>query len=149
MIIKVCSGKKAVLLNILLLLPAAVSTPIFNGIGIRGLAMWATIATHEQAKRIVGEHYKNEKTFNAPFGVRTLSKMEKMYNVRASGNQSLWTGPIWGVSNYMVFKGLVNYGFDKEAKKLAQKTVLLFGKDFERFGALHEYFFSRKRRTGF
>lgn len=104
------------------------------------LAMWSGIATPEQAKRIVQEHFKNEKTFNAAYGVRTLSKLEKMYNVRASGNPSLWTGPIWGVSNYMVFRGLVDYGFEAEARELARKTILLFGRDFERFGALHEYY---------
>ena len=104
------------------------------------MALWAGIATPEQARRIVQEHYRNEKTFNAPFGVRTLSKMEKMYNVRASGNPSLWTGPIWGVSNYMVFRGLVQYGFEAEARELAEKTIRLFARDLERFGALHEYY---------
>jgi putative isomerase len=104
------------------------------------LPMWAGIATPEQAKRMVEEHYRNEKTFNAPYGVRTLSKLEKMYNLRASGNPSLWTGPIWGISNYLVFRGLVDYGFEKDARELADKTILLFGRDFERFGALHEYY---------
>jgi putative isomerase len=104
------------------------------------LALWSGVATPEQARRVVAEHYKNEKTFNAPYGVRTLSKLEKMYNVRASGNPSLWTGPIWGVSNYMVFRGLVDYGFDAEARELAEKTIRLFARDFERFGALHEYY---------
>ena len=104
------------------------------------MALWAGVATPEQANRIVNEHFKNEKTFNAPYGVRTLSKMEKMYNVRASGNPSLWTGPIWGVSNYMVFRGLVDYGFEDEARELAEKTIRLFARDFERFGALHEYY---------
>ena len=104
------------------------------------LAMWADIATPEQAKRMVEAHYKNEKTFNAPYGVRTLSKMEKMYNLKASGNPSSWLGPIWGISNYMTWRGLVKYGFDAEAKELAEKTICLFGKDFERFGTLHEYY---------
>ena len=104
------------------------------------LPMWAFIATSEQAKRIVEEHYKNLKTFDAPFGVRTLSKMEKMYNLRASGNPSNWQGPIWGISNYLVWKGLVKYGFDKEAKELAAKTVVLFGRDLEKSGTLHEYY---------
>jgi hypothetical protein len=104
------------------------------------LALWSGVATPEQARRVVAEHYKNEKTFNAPYGVRTLSKLEKMYNVRASGNPSLWTGPIWGVSNYMVFRGLADYGFDAEARELAEKTIRLFARDFERFGALHEYY---------
>lgn len=104
------------------------------------MALWAGLATPTQAKRVVEEHYRNEKTFNALFGVRTLSKMEKMYNVKASGNPSSWLGPIWGISNYMTFRGLVNYGFVDDARELAEKTIILFGRDFERFGALHEYY---------
>lgn len=103
------------------------------------LAMWAEIATPEQARRMV-ERYRDPRTFNAPYGVRTLSKLEKMYNVRASGNPSLWTGPVWGVSNYLVFRGLVKYGHDAEARELADKTIRLFSRDLERFGALHEYY---------
>ena len=104
------------------------------------LAMWAEIATPEQAQRMVEEHLKNDKTFNAKYGVRTLSKMEKMYDVRATGNPSSWLGPIWGVSNYMVWRGLVKYDFDEEANVLADKTIKLFGRDYDRFGALHEYY---------
>jgi putative isomerase len=104
------------------------------------LALWAEIATKEQAKRIVEEHYRNKSTFCAPYGVRSLSKMEKMYNLRASGNPSSWLGPIWGISNYMTFRGLVKYGFVDDARDLAEKTILMFGKDLERSGALHEYY---------
>jgi len=104
------------------------------------LAMWADIATKDQAERMVAEHYRNDKTFNSPAGVRTLSKMEKMYNVRASGGPSSWLGPIWGVSNYLTFRGLVRYGYEADAKEMAEKTITLFGKDIERFGAMHEYY---------
>ena len=104
------------------------------------LAMWAGIATPEQAKRMVREHYSDTRTFNAPFGVRTLSRMEKMYNLRASGNPSSWLGPVWGISNYLVFRGLVRYGFADEARELAGKTIALFGSDLEKCGALHEYY---------
>lgn len=104
------------------------------------LAMWAGIATPSQAKRIVEEHYRNTRTFNAPYGVRTLSKLEKMYSIRASGNPSCWLGPVWGVSNYLTFRGLVRYGFDEDAHQLAERTIRLFGRDIERFGALHEYY---------
>ena len=104
------------------------------------LALWAGIATPEQAARVVKEHYANSGTFGTPFGVRTLSKQEKMYNVRASGNPSSWLGPIWGVSNYLTFRGFVQHGFHDEARDLAEKTIRLFAKDLERFGALHEYY---------
>lgn len=103
------------------------------------LPLWAGMATTEQA-RLVEAHYRNPETFGAPFGVRTLSKMEPMYNLRASGNPSSWLGPVWGISNYMTFRGFVRYGLNEAAADLAEKTVRLFGRDLERFGAMHEYY---------
>lgn len=104
------------------------------------MAMWAGIATKEQAERMVAENYKNEKTFNSPYGVRTLSKLEKMYRIIKSDNPSCWLGPIWGISNYMTFVGLCNYGFNAEARELAGKTVRLLGEDLKRCGEFHEYY---------
>ena len=104
------------------------------------LAMWAGIATKEQAERMVKEHYLDEKTFYAPYGVRSLSKMEKMYTVKASGNPSCWLGPIWGIVNYVVFEGLKDYGYINEAKELCRKTITLFGRDIIDNGAMHEYY---------
>lgn len=104
------------------------------------LAMWAGIATPEQAAQIVSRQYHDTLSFNAPAGIRTLSPQEKMYDLRASGNPSSWQGPIWINANYLVFRGLVNYGYSDEAKELAEKTILLLGRDYERFGALHEYY---------
>ena len=104
------------------------------------MAMWANIATAEQAERMVRENYLNEKTFYAPYGVRSLSKAEKMYRVIKSGNPSCWTGPIWGIASYMTFVGLLNYGYEKEAQELAEKTIILFGQDIEKYGKMHEYY---------
>jgi putative isomerase len=104
------------------------------------MAMWAGIATPEQARRMVEEHLKNGRTLGASYGVRTLSKMEKMYGLYASNNPSNWDGPIWGISNYMVFRGLVRYGFKEEADAMVNKTVALFGDDYVKNDALHEYY---------
>ena len=104
------------------------------------LTMWSGVATKEQAKRMVEEHFRNEKSFCAPYGVRTLSKQEKMYAIIKSGNPSCWLGPVWGISNYMVFEGLVRYGYVEEAKELCEKTIELFGKDILTSGEMHEYY---------
>ncbi len=104
------------------------------------MALWSGIATPEQAQRMVKENLLDEKAFWAPYGVRTLSKYEKMYTIKKSGNPSCWLGPIWGISNYMVFDGLVKYGFIREARELAEKTVTLFGKDVAQCGQMHEYY---------
>ncbi len=104
------------------------------------MTLWAGIATEEQARRMVKENLLDERTFCGTYGVRTLSKLEKMYNLRATNNPSNWQGPLWGISNYMVFRGLADYGLDKEARMMAEKTVALFGEDLKKNGALHEYY---------
>lgn len=104
------------------------------------MAMWAGIAKPEQARLMVDRHFRDTTSYNAPAGIRSLSPLEKMYDTRASGNPSSWQGPVWINVNYLVFRGLINYGYKEEARELAEKTILLLGRDFERFGALHEYY---------
>lgn len=104
------------------------------------LAMWAGIATKEQAERMVKENYLNPNVFYCDYGIRTLSKCEKMYLIKQSGNPSCWLGPIWGISNYLTFKALLKYGYNDLAKEIAKKTVTLFGKDIEECGEFHEYY---------
>lgn len=104
------------------------------------MTLWAGIATDEQAQRMVQENLLDERTFWAPYGVRTLSKLEAMYSMEATHNPSNWNGPIWGVSNYMVFRGLADYGMIREARELAERTVRLYGRDLEENGSLHEYY---------
>lgn len=103
------------------------------------LPLWAGIASPAQAERLAA-HARDERSFRAPWGIRTLSRQERMYNLRSSGNPSSWLGPIWGISNYLVFRGLVRYGFSDQARALGRDTVRLFARDLERFGALHEYY---------
>lgn len=103
------------------------------------LPMWAGFASQEQAERMV-HRIRDRRTFAANYGVRTLSRLEKMYDLQASNNPSNWLGPIWGVSNYLVFRGLLRYGFEDDARDLAEKTVLLFGRDLETNGCLHEFY---------
>ena len=103
------------------------------------LPLWAGFASQEQADRMV-ERYRDQRTFSARYGVRTLSRLEKMYDLRATNNPSNWLGPIWGISNYLVFRGLLKYGFENDARELAQTTIELFGRDLESSGGLHEYY---------
>ncbi|WP_199613680.1 MGH1-like glycoside hydrolase domain-containing protein [Paenibacillus alkalitolerans] len=104
------------------------------------IPMYSCIASPEQAAFLVRDHIMDSNTFRSPFGVRTLARDEKMYDVRATNNPSNWLGPIWIVSNYVVFRGLMNYGYAAEAEELCGKTVELLGKDLERTGTLHEYY---------
>lgn len=104
------------------------------------MAMWAGIATPERAERMVRENLLKPELFCGQYGVRTLAKTEKMYCIVKSGNPSCWLGPVWVISNYMCWRGLIDYGFIEEAKIVAEKTIKLLGKDLEDCGEFHEYY---------
>jgi putative isomerase len=104
------------------------------------LAMWSGVATPDQAEQMVEKNFEDTNTFAAPYGIRSLSKLEKMYDVRATSNPSNWLGPIWVNANYMVFRGLIKYGYNDQARQLAEKTIKLIGTDYEKHGILHEYY---------
>lgn len=104
------------------------------------LAMWSGIAGKERAERMVYENMCVDRLFNGRYGIRTLAKTEPMYRIAASHNPSCWLGPVWGVSNYMCFKGLVDYGFSGEAGELAEKTISLLGKSIADCGEMYEYY---------
>jgi glycogen debranching enzyme len=103
------------------------------------LPLFAGIATKEQAKELV-EHIFDEETFSSPYGIATLAKDEKMFDLSVTNNPSNWLGPIWLVANYAVFKGLLDYGYIKEAEEICNRSLLLLGKDLEKTGSIHEYY---------
>lgn len=103
------------------------------------LPMWEGFATKEQAEELV-KHYKDEATFHSPYGVATLAKDEKMFDLSVTNNPSNWLGPIWLVANYVVFRALLNYGYREEAVELCKNTLTLLGQDIEKTGVLHEYY---------
>jgi putative isomerase len=104
------------------------------------LPMWCGVATQEQAKDLVRLHYLNEGSFHAAAGVRSLSREESMYSLEFSSNPSNWLGPVWIIVNYLVWAGLKRYGFEAEAKDLADKTLRLLADDLAKNGSLNEYY---------
>lgn len=117
------------------------SIPMRIGVWTGLLTMYYGIATKAQAERMIKEHLLNEDEFNAPYGVRSLSKAEtRMYAIKNTGNPSCWIGPIWINVNYFVCEGLLAYGYNDEAISIAEKTITLLGKDIEQCGEFHEYY---------
>lgn len=104
------------------------------------MCLWAEIAPPERAERMINENLLNEKTFYANYGIRSVSKCEKMYRVVASSNPSCWTGPIWIITNYLCFRGLIKYGYENIAEEIVKRTIVLLGKDIEQYGEMHEYY---------
>jgi glycogen debranching enzyme len=98
------------------------------------LPMWAGIATKEQAARLV-QQLTNPESFWRRYGVPTLAADDPYYN----GNVTKccqWNGAVWLLWDYMVFRGLLNYGYRKEAEELVRRVmdgVIFQLKDNHRF----------------
>ena len=101
--------------------------------------MWAGFATEEQAAELV-KHFEDESTFSSPWGITTLAKDEKMFDLSVTNNPSNWLGPVWLVANYIVFRGLLNYGYREEAARICGQSLKLLGQDLEKTGSMHEYY---------
>lgn len=87
--------------------------------------LWAGIASVEQAQRVVDNLHK----FEAPGGIRTSNYM--------SGNQ--WDAPFgWAPFQLIAVLGLLRYGYQAEAKRLAESFIILVTEDFKRCGYLLE-----------
>ncbi|MFQ7526886.1 MAG: MGH1-like glycoside hydrolase domain-containing protein [Mediterraneibacter gnavus] len=89
--------------------------------------MYAGFATKEQAEAMV-HHISDEETFASPYGVTTLAKDEKMFDLSVTNNPSNWLGPIWLVANHIIFKGLLNYGYIEEAEKYVKEHYFFWEK---------------------
>lgn len=103
------------------------------------IPMYVGIATKEQAAEMV-KHIFDQDTFYSEFGVTTLAKDEKMFDLSVTNNPSNWLGPIWLIANYVIFAGLLKYGYREEAEKIYEGTLRLLGNDLEKTGSLHEYY---------
>ena len=104
------------------------------------MPMYAGVALPEYAERMVKEHLINPDEFWSEYGVRTLAKNEKMYSTAETSNPSNWQGPIWILPTYLIYCGLMNYGYEELAEKLAQNIQTTLLEDIARSGTVHEYY---------
>jgi hypothetical protein len=81
------------------------------------LPLWAGIANQHQAEKLI-QHLQNPAEFWREYGVPTLSAADKYYNPHG-----YWNGPVWVQWQYLIFRGLLNYGYFDIAKKLTEKVL--------------------------
>jgi putative isomerase len=87
------------------------------------LPLWCGIASAAQAEALVRVNYVADDRLCARWGVRSVSSRESMYSLAFSSNPSNWLGPVWIIVNYLAWKGLQRYGFQKEADALADGSL--------------------------
>jgi hypothetical protein len=101
--------------------------------------LWSKVATPEQARRMIVEHLFNPREFWTPYPVSALAKSEPWYSTteHPADMGCNWRANVWMPTNYMVYHGLKNYGYNDLASILAQRTKELLDKSGNR-----EYFSS-------
>lgn len=85
------------------------------------LPLWAGIATKQQAARLV-KNLKNPETFWRRFGVPTLSAADRYYDPYIT-KCCQWNGAVWLLWDYLVFRGLLDYGYRAEAEEIARRNL--------------------------
>ncbi len=85
------------------------------------LPLWVGVASREQARRLVREHLTNPREFWLKYPVATYAMSEPDF-FEGTKSGCNWRGPAWIPTNYMILHGLMNYGFETEARQLALKT---------------------------
>ena len=86
------------------------------------LPLWAEATTKERADTLV-KHLTDPNKFWREFGVPSLAADDIFYNANVD-YCCKWNGPVWLLWDYMVFQGLLNYGYKDIAKELANKMIL-------------------------
>jgi glycogen debranching enzyme len=83
------------------------------------------IASPAQAERLVKEHLLNEKEFWLKYPVASYARSEPDFYEGSAKGECNWKGPSWIPINYMIFHGLLRYGYQDVARQLALKTFTL------------------------
>ncbi|HUX84555.1 MAG TPA: trehalase family glycosidase, partial [Chitinophagaceae bacterium] len=80
------------------------------------LPLWAGVASPRQARRLV-EKLTDTAAFWRPFGIPSLSASDSDYNP-----EGYWNGPVWVQWNYLIERGLLDYGYRGLAKEIASRV---------------------------
>ncbi|MEN8250178.1 MAG: trehalase family glycosidase [Bacteroidota bacterium] len=86
------------------------------------MPMWAEISSPERAD-ILLKHLTDESKFWRKNGVPTLAADDPYYSANVD-YCCKWNGPVWLLWDYIIFDGLMNYGYKEEARVLADKMML-------------------------
>ena len=86
------------------------------------IPLWPGLASQERATRLIENHLLNSEEFWLRYPVATWAKSEPDYYQERRGGECTWMGATWVPTNYMVFHGLMKYGYKEAACELAEKT---------------------------
>lgn len=97
--------------------------------------LFAKILDYQEAKELVDKHLLNKTSFWTKYPVPTTSLQEPAFDSRDIPGGLNWRGPVWIGTNWFIYKGLMNYGFNDLAKQIKESSIALIEKS-----GFREYF---------
>jgi hypothetical protein len=85
------------------------------------LPLWAEACPEDKVDDLISTLTDTTK-FWRPFGIPTLAADDPWYSANVD-YCCKWNGPVWLLWNYMVFHGLLNYGYTELAEELSMKVI--------------------------
>lgn len=82
--------------------------------------MFAKLLSQDEAQSLVSNYLLNPISFSAKYSVPTVSQDELSYSPNG-----FWRGPVWMATNWFIYKGLLQYGFNDEARKIKERSISL------------------------
>lgn len=98
-------------------------------------ALWTDVLNKDELTAFV-DHLNDPKTFNRLHPIPSIPADHEKY--QADGRY--WQGGVWAPTNYMVIKGLMRNGFDKQAFDLAMRHHQQVGEVFRKTNTFWEYY---------
>jgi len=81
------------------------------------LPLWAGVASPQQAEQLV-ETMTDTSEFWRPYGVPSLSASDSFYEPKG-----YWNGPVWVPWQYLLMRGLLDYGYRETARRLSNRVL--------------------------
>ncbi len=97
------------------------------------LPLWLTDIPAEHAAALV-DALADPSAFAAAFPIPSLSLDHAQWST------DMWRGATWINFNYMVSQALKERGYRNEARRLADTTLAVVRREYERFGVIFEFF---------
>lgn len=97
------------------------------------LPLFAGVCKKSQAEQLVS-HLKDPETFHTPLPVPSISRQDPSYGT------DMWRGPVWINCNYMLMRGLEDYGCGALARELRSKTLATIDFWYRKKGTVFEFY---------
>ncbi len=97
------------------------------------LTLFAGVSDKAKAEKLIA-HLENPDEFGTELPVPSISEKDKTFGT------DMWRGPVWLNYNYMIIKGLIDYGYIDLSDKIVDNTLEAVNLWYQRTGTVFEFY---------